>query len=636
MDTDEEDNLLNLLEEWKGVDVLILTSNDDGVRALQLFDSFKPCFYCRFEALDHSLRIDYLKHFFNEKLKTNILPSDVSFSCKTFLNVIGGLVMYCNTLITHPQVSVNENCITSFIWDLTFYRINEIKIKRSLTDEQINLCLFELGKRCYDCLCGKAPILGEEILPFLESLRHIFENEEIGPLILNEIFSRHSNFLSSSITYSVCHSKQQEVLAAFYVLRKNLDGTPLKRMVKNIKYDDELAICVAGLLSTFINDENKSFNYFINDEPEKREKKIERVVKNLVLHSDKSSDPIAFTMRVIHELQYNKYLISLFLRDSVFPTYLHIHDNGIYRNAIEEVCSHIFPSKIHLLIRSGFKVPELTETLNLIKNFNVELTLAEMNHVSWNSAIRSDELLSILFKESNIRIKDFIGCLEERSIRELHMNEVTKYLVCLRLRVCDTQTTRLLINVQRELKQLMWLEIDFDFSLNEVFELDLSPVKTPLIDLSFKNVSDLDVENLCNFLHSISLQFSGLHIHQSSVSPQGVTEILKYCYKRNMRLNADQETITKYRRYRFPELKNIDLKEELTDEKVETLIGYDDRHHYSDNEVRSSYVSTLQEVNCLKNFFGIMNVVYFIYTCSNYCVIKETNGNPLVKKNLIS
>lgn len=628
-----------LLHEWKGADVLLTTNPGDGPRLMELINPVKPGIFCRFAKLRPHSQYEISRYILNEI--SNSQTS--SFTQLDFLQDYKSLEMLFETFrglreffifASSFLVEKWKKTATNFLWESIYYKLNMICQTHSLLREKVDEWLMALSKRCFDCLAGNAPVLGEEVLPLFEMTSYLFPENPNSSFLVESLFTARRALYSDDIIFCIPHRMHQEILAAFYLLRKNMEGMPLKMMLKVIKNDevyDDLSIHVAGLLTKIITDEEKFFKA-IDEDSKRKKKKIERVLKNLSVQIELSPDPTAFTLRVLNELECRQELVNIFLQDVVLSSHLHVHEVGIYATALNILLQHNYPGKIHLLIRRGFKVPELSQVLQMLQNHSVNLALMDMNLLEWGDENRNDECVQLLFDAKSVKLQDFIGCLEATTINELHLKESTQHLVCLRVRVCSSKAARALVDTKDNLPNLMWLEIDFDFSLNEVFELNLPKISIPLIDFSFRHVADSDIINLCDFLYSISRQYAGLHIHQSSVTPKGVTELLKYFFKRNMSLTADLKSISKYRKYRFPELSSVP-KKELDDSEVELLLGYADRHHYSDNEVRSSCVSTHQEVDPLKHFFSLIEITYFVYSCANFQVTKETNGECHVKRS---
>lgn len=414
-----------------------------------------------------------------------------------------------------------------------------------------------------------------------------------------------------------------QFLAGWDAIHQNIHGTPMKALTKYMVDEDPVVLYVAGHLDRLL-----------LYQTEISEKQVSRVAKNLILHMDRAKDQFGYTLRVLQEVRLEPRILRIVTNEVAFPKVWEVNDAAILPEPLTALLRCSTPSKVQIVVEKRCCAPDLQGVVLHLSTTAIPIFLADMNQLVWDTPDTADGLIMIIQK-GTMPLHDFIGCLSSTAISNLGNAATTKNLVCLRVKVRDKASVQAIFKYHSSLPCLMWLEIDFDLLLNDLDPSQVSQVNTPLMDVCFKDIQDQDIPFLCDYLARVRKRYSGVHLTRSSLTPQGATDLLKIFFTKGMIMTADANVIKRYRRWRFPSLANVPLTEELTDEKVSHLLGYDDRYHYSDNEVRSSALTNRVDAGALANFFTIMtDLVFFRYICANFSVIKNTDGSTEVKELL--
>nr|XP_045594633.1 uncharacterized protein LOC123755825 isoform X1 [Procambarus clarkii]XP_045594643.1 uncharacterized protein LOC123755825 isoform X1 [Procambarus clarkii] len=602
------------LQEWTEASFLLLTTPAEGRATVTLTANKVPSVLFNLEGLD---RCDVLtlagRYLPEEQLEgfSSWLATSWSFTGEVLSYprlVAPACLAWRLGAITHLTVTV-----TQFMWSLIEAQFSQ---HSELNESLLAGWLLALGALARRSLESLMIINREELLKEARKLLPSSMAETVAlslPLPLSA---------SAGCLYAVSlpHPLIQ-FLAGWDVIHQVLRGTPLKSLVKRLQDEDTVVLYAAGHLSRLL--------YYSPDYPDKQ---VARAARNLVLHMDRAKDRFGYTLKAIHECRIESRVLRVLLDEVEFPKRWEVCDGAVLVEPLTALLRHATPEKIHLTVGRNCMGPDLEGVVAHLAKTTIPIFLAEMNHLEWDNPDTSDSLVAVI-QRGRQHLQDFIGCLNTPTINSLCRSETTRYLVCLRVRVTDNKSVEAILKCPRDLPSLMWLEVDFDVPLRDLDKSHLPQVNTPLMDVCFKDICDNDVALLCDLLAHIRSRYSGVHMTRSALTPQGVTEVLKYFYKRGMMMTVDSAVINRYRRWRFPVLETIPMTEELTDDKVRHLLGYDDRYHYSENEVWSSVLTTSVDARALANFFIAMeDLLFFRYVCANFSVIKNTDGTTEVKE----
>ncbi|XP_063880350.1 uncharacterized protein LOC135111194 isoform X2 [Scylla paramamosain] len=414
-----------------------------------------------------------------------------------------------------------------------------------------------------------------------------------------------------------------EFLAGLNVFHQNLAGAPIKSLVKRIVDEDAVVVHVAGHLARAAERGTTP-----------PEKQLTRLFRNLVLHMDRAKDRFNYTLRILSASHIYPELLKYIVNDVDFTKLWEISDSAMRFRPLEALLEHTRPVKAEVTVARGEAAPEIPQVARLLAERGIFMFLADMNHLTFGNPANSDLLMQTIQKHGTKGVlQDFMGCLSSRCLNDLGKHMTTQNLVCLRVRVTDTQSMKAACLTPEALPSLMWLEIDFDLPFDQLVKVPVPKVNTPLMDVTFRGLTDDDMVRLVAFLALIRKRYSGIHLMQSELSPQGVRTFIKGLFSKLMKTSAHPDAINSYRAWRYP-IVGQSLQTDLSDEKARHLIGHDDRPQYNDNEVEAvGVVAERTEVLTLATFLGVLeDPVCFRYECANFRVVKSVDGKVETKE----
>ncbi|KAF2364318.1 hypothetical protein FHG87_004927 [Trinorchestia longiramus] len=416
------------------------------------------------------------------------------------------------------------------------------------------------------------------------------------------------------------NAQLQHVLASRYIYASKLS---IGISLNPLKDRDEVAVMLLGHLRRDVLNEHSLFD----------NKVVHRELKSLYLMNENSKDPQAYLLHMLGELHGENRLIDLLFKDAVFPRQLELFDNCLMKEFLLQYVTYVQPRRLLLLVRRGYVPVELISIVSVLGDLDLSFGLGLMHHLERGSSATSDEVLLSALSASRARLQDFLGCLTFSAIDKLTPSTAAR-LTCIRVRVTSEMALRKLFSVQSTLPNLMWFETDFDLPLELVFNAELPCVKTPLCDFTFFGVRETQLSSVITFITKVRKNYlSGLHIHHSSLNTNSAITLVEKLRDKDVLLSTPCEVVALYRRWRYAEVAVLDAQQLMDEDKVRPLLGYDDRHQYSDNEIRSSVTTTDADIVKLTNFLELENsIIYFQFGSSNIVLTKNSDGRIEVKK----
>ncbi|XP_064115041.1 uncharacterized protein LOC135221147 [Macrobrachium nipponense] len=596
------------LEEWSGADFLLLTTPSYVADTTELLAEHLPTIKFNVQNVEVNLSLQLLKDLtLTEKGKFGQW-------CESKWAIVKEIINYPDLMQPmwhawhHKYICDATTTTTELLWTILLAHIAQ---NIHMDMELVHKWFQAIGQKARESLedRNREPVKKEEVM---NAAQEIFPSGFAEEVLTKSLPCLYSWLLPGNIYYP--HPASNSLLPGMLIL---------KLLTKYLIDEDSVVIYAAGHL-----------HRILELQPQFRDDNVTRCARNLILHMDRAKDRFEYILRVIYEI-HSQSLDSGHIQKGnciSFQRHWEVHDKGMIPSSIETLLKFETPAKILLLISKKREAPDLEGMVNLLSRNTIPMCLLESNHLEWESPSTTDEYIKIL-QEGNAAVEDVIGCLKSDTILSLGQNAMTRNLVCLRARLTDLESVKALFDCPQHLPCLLWLEADFDLPLSQLEDLELPQVNTGLMDVCFKETHDEDIPFLCKFLSTIRKNYSGIHLTRSSVTPQGAKELLKQFYKLGMKMSVDIAIVNRYRRWRFFILSTIPKTDEMTQEKVQHLLGYDDRHHYNDNEVFSSAVADHEEADALAHFLGLMkDVLCFRYACSNYLVVKSCNGSIEAKK----
>ncbi|KAK7074747.1 hypothetical protein SK128_016308 [Halocaridina rubra] len=598
------------LEEWECADFLLLTSPSYVTYSAELFAEYLPTL--KFTIVDMNMPTIL-------SLAGTVLDSGNKQKFRTWCTENWGIA---SEILTYPSlikplcqawkskyISSATKTTTQLLWNILESHIAD-NMHMELKDiEKWFLTIGSFARMSLEDRNRKHI----DRIEVMDKAQDIFPSGFAEQLVTNTIPCGFSLLWYTNIYYP--HPVKQ-FLAAWDAIQQLINGVRLKLLTKYLIDEDSVVIYAAGHLVRIL-----------EFQPEYEDKNVSRCAKHLILHMDRAKHRFVYTLRVIQEFLVHPWIIDSFKAEVVLGRHWEIHDKGMLVLPISTLLKFHSPEKIFLLISKKKEAPDLEGVIQLLSQTSIPLALIESSHLEWESPLTTDALVKTV-QSGTAQLQDLVGSLSADTIHNLGNQEQTRHLVCLKLRVTELNAVRELFNTPSHLPHLMWLSPDFDLPLVDLKHIQLPEITTPLMDVGFRDIRDDDIPSLCEFLVSIRKGYIAMHLTRCLATPQGVVTLLRQLHRGGLMMTADSKSVNRYRRWRYPALSTIHPGEELAQEKVQHLLGYDERHHYNDNDIRSTALADQDNICALVECLETMeSLLCFRYSCSNYLVIKHCNGN---------
>ncbi|XP_076042528.1 uncharacterized protein LOC143026286 [Oratosquilla oratoria] len=628
-DSEQDEELKAMIEDYANASVMVLTSPEDVAEAVALLSPERKILCAQVRGLSEKGFHLYLEKAFISQGRRKEYDQ-----CKDFVQRNKSIFKYLKPYPRFVRSFVkfwvekraDMNTIRTkneLLWKMLEFKFEALCVQTN--EAAFNTWFSEVCRKAHTSIVDGVALSGEHVDDLFTKAQRLLPNVNTKDLLSAMFYPRLNLLPVKGIKYSI-HSRQlQEHLAGFYIMQRISDATPLKRVTnKRYRWDGT----VLASASHFLRLSNAG------QMPEKKEK---RVLTNLLWFMECVDDVMGYVIQLIGEIKCHSRLVGRMLDECELQKNWDVKDDAILAGPLDALLNCCPPPrKVIVAVREGFEPPELGAVVDRLRITKLPISVMAMHHLEFGSDSETDTLVAKLQKQnSTAQLEDFIGCLSLSSIESLGRCANTKSLVCLRARIKDAESLIAMLKSQHQLPHLKWLEIDVDMDIRKVEMCSLPASTTPLMDMRFKNLTDSDVIYLCDFLAKIRKRYSGLHIHDCSLTIQGATDVIKECYRRGISLHGAEEAIASYRRWRFVELSFVPPQTKVTAEDVIQLAGYDDSKHYTDNDVYSSHVANRVDVMALKYFLEFSEeIVYFAYICRNYSVVKSVSGTVEVKELL--
>lgn len=612
------------LQKWRRMSLVVLTTPDYATKTQETLSSakIKDCGTVRLHrlaSLDKEKMLSVATNYvtIHELSSLTVWVTDNWWWANPVLRYRGLIKPFCEAWNSGliEKISTQTGLLWAIIDGLT-----EATDINELPEDGLARWWTALGGLCRRSLETGYPLYGSEVE---YEARRSFPNESKSSsgFQLSPLFGESAGCCGSR--WLALPQPLTEFLAGWNAFHQNLSGTALKSLVKQIAEEDVVVVYVAGHLARVIEKGETLM-----------EKQMTRLFRNLVLHMDRAKDRFGYTLRILSESNLHPELVKFMVAEVDFPKLWEISDSAVMIRPVEALLEHVQPVKAEVTVDYGQSAPELTQVVQLLAHRGIFMFLADMNHLTFGNSVSSDWLIQTVQKYGCKGVlQDFMGCLSARYLNDLGKHVTTKNLVCLRVRVTDSQSMKAACLTPMALPSLMWLEIDFDLPFDQLVEVGVPRINTPLMDLTFRSLTDDDMPRLAVFLATIRTRYSGIHLIESEVSPQGVRTFLKGLFTKAIKTSGHPDAISRYRAWRYRIVGESNWSE-LSDEEARHLIGHDDRPQYNDNEVISEGVTGDRvEVRTLATFLQALDdPICFRYQCANFQVVKSVDGTVETKE----
>ncbi|XP_018008846.1 uncharacterized protein LOC108666474 [Hyalella azteca] len=515
-------------------------------------------------------------------------------------------------LFSHNDILYSSRSKCDLVWSMLTIQLHLFQEYTSCSLDACDILFSSLCNLAYDSQFGRT------------SVNQHFERINLAPK-LKDKFLRYfllilPKFAPATTDYyvSFMNELQSHVLVSWHVYRNKLS---IASSLGESPCRDQVAAMFIGHMRR---DVEKNTLLLEN-------KTLHRELKSLYLLSEKSNDPQSYLLQLLSEIHDCDPLVKILFENAVFPRQLELFEDCLIKDPLLIYMKVVQPRRVLLLVRCGKESQELLSIVDEIRQLDLSFGLGLMHHLEPGNLDTSDAIVSSALTGSKARLQDLLGCLTFPVIEKL-TPESASHLTCLRVRVNSQLDLRKIFTVQSTLPNLMWFEIDFDLPLENFTNTLLQKIKTPLCDLTFYGLKNCDVGALVKFLEGIRESYlSGLHLRNSTLDVISTITLVQELKKVDIVLSTPPETINVYRRWRYSELSVLGNNEMMDEVKVLTLLGYDDRHQYSDNEVRTSVAATESDIENLSEYLNENEDLTYFKFGSPYAIVTKLSNKDIVR-----
>ncbi|XP_068249186.1 uncharacterized protein [Palaemon carinicauda] len=422
---------------------------------------------------------------------------------------------------------------------------------------------------------------------------------------------------------SIAHKLQQEFLAAWYVVHKVIEGKPLRALLEGVRCPYYMALFMVGFLLRI---PDYKWISMLHER---------RVINAVVNHAEGSNEDLYLNLDLVSEVKGLSRLVEFIVDFSEYPDEWNLHAGDVQLIPIQTLLFHVAPTRIFLNVEKVKPYSELEELLSFLCRVDIFIWLDSSCQFDYGNKNKMDKIAKSFSSPSTKTRVDLIkGCLSSNVLEEIVSQTAFSYLVFLKLRVVDLKNLLSVLKAPKSLPSLLWLEIKFDFNVLDQDVCTLPKTVAPLLDVHLQGLDDSSVSKVANLLGSIHDCYSGIHLDNTTLTPEGVFVLLKQLQKRKVYLHCPAEYREKFRRWYYPQLTNFDKSVELTDELARRLLGFDDRMYYSNHCVNSScFALALDSWNLSSYLEEETSIMHFTYKTDNMTCIKGLKGSVDVVVN---
>ncbi|XP_076042522.1 uncharacterized protein LOC143026285 isoform X2 [Oratosquilla oratoria] len=442
---------------------------------------------------------------------------------------------------------------------------------------------------------------------------------EASEFLLSHIFKARKDKKgdSSRKIFSGYYRLQQEFLAAWYSFNQLLCGKNLNNLVTQKMDVQRLVLFMAGHMHKMVT----KLGGLSEDQASK-------LIKTLVNYSESSFDNLLFIFKLVTEFKCDDQLTTLIVEESEYPEEWKLSDTEIQLAPLEILMNKVSPTRLILDVSDSRQSPEILKVTSFLCRVKISIWLEGYKQLSYGYPKRMDRTLKTLLKDPQMPYIDHIaGFLSEDMLKQMYQHTVTKRMVYLKVKATDMKTLCTILLAHKYLPNLVWLEIVVDMDITKIDVNSLTRTTVPLMDVYFTKVHDKIIPKTCDIIAQMNKTYSGIHLDDTDLTPEGVFTVLKELNRREVCLEAPKEGIDKFRRWFYPELYDYPASTPLTDEEVTRILGNDDRKYYSDHKVVSSRFITELESHTLMSYLHERDSIrYFRYKAENVTLEKGIDG----------
>ena len=412
--------------------------------------------------------------------------------------------------------------------------------------------------------------------------------------------------------------------ASYFVARELLvDETKCFKEFLPMHNIDEFACLVAGHVARWDKD-TKSKE--LEEKPD--HEVFKRIFASLLAFEELKNEDLIFFMKLTAELDCCHKLVQLVVNESDYLEEWELQLSNIQQKPLEIMLDHVNPVRIILKTDGADKNSELIPILKFMSMLSISIWFESRDQFVYGCEEVMDRIIrQFLNDKTRACIDLFTGSISKITTLDFADSRCTQQLVMLALRVTDEDELRTALNLTPHLKNLLWFELKIDMPIENIVLTSLPEIEVEMFDVYLRNLDDLCVPQITGLLTKLHKRYSGIHLNDTTLSPESVYTLLKELKQRKIALCATAESIDKYRRWYYPLLQNMPTKKLLTNKQVKKILGFEDRKFYSDHIIESSnFVKSIDAWNLNSYLEELTEIKYFEYKADNLSFVKNLDG----------
>lgn len=615
--------------------VLILGNLDSITKIKFSFISFSSALHFHL----HGLSTDYVLELatkFKETAKSGKKKVQKTFkdAIKINMNRIGGLLEFPELLketlsLWKRRAAIVKELFTAseLLWHLCLAKscgAFEVNLDKDIRRrKRWFMWLMVAGENCLYCLKGNTKLNEASYAEIKECSDKLFPREESESL-MNAFFKPHLVFNIDSyvsVPVSACHA-QLEYLSSFFVANKLKTDDILNGYLPSTRTEEFIAL-ITGHIKRWdtLGDTSESMEELSHE-------LAQGIVKNLSTYEAGKFEDTQFLMKIATEFRCSHKLVQLMVNVTEYPEEWDLKLCLLSQRTLEVMLQHVAPVRIILRTDEICQNHEQLSVLKFLSKVPISVWLDSKKQFEYGNDKRMDKVLRpFLSDKVTTRLDLFSGSLSRTAMIDFPDYKSMTYIVMLALRVNDEESLSTALTLPSHLKHILWFELKIDMRIENIVLTALPPVRVEMFDVYIRDLDDLCVPQITGLLTKLHKRYSGIHLDNTTLSPESIYTLLKELKQRGITLCASAKSIDKYRRWYYPLLSGLPTTSLLTDKEVKDILGFEDRHYYSDHKIQSStFVKSIDAWNLTSYLEELKEIKYFVYKADNLSFIKTLEG----------
>lgn len=594
----------------------------------------------------HGICKDYILEVadkFKELVKTGKIKVQKSFrdTIKGNMNRFGRFLQYPQLFkeiisMWKSQAKLVKDCFSAseLLWNLIYFRSNAA-FQNGLHDGVTRKgnwmeWIMTVGEMSHYCLKANIKLNKASLAEIQESANLLFYPEESEYLMAT--FFGKKLILNSKHFESIPTSKyfpQLEYFSSYFVAEKLKEEETLliNDFLPKVGEEDFIAL-VAGHI--------ERWNTADTSDREDEEIDIEvlrRIVTNLVTYDSNKLEDIQFFMKIAAEFCCSHKLVQLMVNVTEYPEEWDLKLCLTQQKPLEVMMLHVSPVRIILRTDETVTNYEQLSLLKFLSKVPISVWFESRDQFKYGSEKRMDRVLRPFFNDKTMsRIDLFSGTLSRQSMLDFSDFKCMTYIVMLAIRVMDETDLQTAVALPAHLPHILWFELKIDMSIENIVLTSLPNMEVEMFDVYLRDLNNLCIPQVTGLLYKLHKRYSGIHLDNTTLSPESIYTLLKQLKERNVALCATAKAIDKYRRWYYPLLSNLPTDKLLTDKEVKKILGFEDRKFYSDHKIHSSiFVKSIDAWNLTSYLEELKEIKYFLYKADNLSFAKTLKGEVETK-----